>query len=1017
MTEKFNVLVKDVENLSRALTKARTSQMMINGSPQVNTGTYLSAYYSLETPLFKKVMDNKPTDSKPVDGELRKNQLPYIFNDSKGVKVKNLKDSTRNDELSEREVYRKYLTSISSDYLRLASYIYSKETSLKIADVSRGNSFSFGSVRKVSSSRPATDLDIIEYKANFLTKDVSNKGRDPEDLSCYKIVYITDENDDSFLMFNLLMVANKKLGFDIKTVTVEEFENGDYTDHFILVESDVNEFLSQQSNVPLEIKKNFKFGSGEEVLVVSDFYYEDASGNKYVNKKTSEISDNSRSLIDGKYFILSEDFFDLFMKSIQMSISLVGVVNDGDHKRTFTTVDVISFCMATTFDLQYPIEVGSVLSSGGILNKHFVNLTEYKRIIHDSVSELMGGDYDDVDSGMDSNYDEFRSDITLITDLGKSLELAKESGRYNGCMFRDVEINSIINGLEKYNRNNVVVVGESGVGISTLLFGLTEKIIDGGSAKLSGRPLYLVNYQEIISGTRLRGEFEDRINKIKKEAVARNAIVVIEDIGTSDNDNGNLETIKSQLSKNVSLIMISSNKDFIKHQAFFKNFVRVSVEPLSVEQSVEVLLDWRSIYEEFHNVSFSNSILSQIVDLSDRYISSQKLPYKALNLMDLVGAKKSDLGLSEQVDINIDDVVEVLAKISKIDKSSIHITEISDGVDLDLSISKQIIGNLDTKLRSSIFGQDNAVDAVVSSILVARSGLGDNTKPMASFLFVGPTGVGKTELVKVMAKELSMNLVRIDMSEYMDKTSVNKLIGSSAGYVGYGDGGLLTNQVFNNPNSIILLDEVEKGHPDVLNIFLQILDNGVATDGSGNAVSFKNCIIVMTSNAGVKKTVDEKNVIAFSGTSVNPNDSRKSGINMEQVEKTFSPEFRNRIDMIVEFNYINKDSIDSIINKSLEILYEKVKMYGVDVKIGDDVMSLIREKGYNRDLGARPLYRYVKDNIIKNVAKVLMSEKIIKGDTIETFVIDGEIFAKLSKKVKPAKKAKSLKVEVERVLN
>lgn len=1000
MSKDLSITFKDMDNLSKTFRDARTAQNLVNRSVFINSATFLASYFRLGTEVFHNLIENDFDDDSK--------SLPDMFNLKNGL------------NLSGKAVKDRYVSSLTSKLVVLGSYIFSYDPSLRIADLSEKGKLSFINVTLEKKSTTATESDIKKFKSTFLQNDISKKGRDSSDLSCFKVLCILDDSDESHSIYEHFTMANSLLGFDISFIKEDDFDKvgvAGFEDTFILFPSDINKFLSKQSLVPIEI--NYDCNGMEDILVINEEHFKDEKGFVYLDKPANTLGNGVRSILDGDYFMLSEDFFELFQKSVQKSISLVGVSVDSDNnKSTFTTLDIIAFCISSIFDLVFDhnYEDDGILNLTEIFEQHFIDLKKYKGIIHESVIDYIdgGGESFDDESGADgfSGYGR-ESKGSLMYSVDDMVSEGRKSGRFNGCMFRDSEIEEIINGVEKYNRNNVVIVGDSGVGLTTLVYGLSEAINNGKSSKLKDRKVFLVNYQEVISGTRFRGEFEERISNIKKNALANNAIVVIEDIGVGDSDSGNLETIKSQLSKEVSLLILASNKDYVKHQRFFKSFTRVNVEPLSIEQTVSLLLENKSNYEDFHNVSFSKNLISQIVDLSDRYISDQKLPQKSINLLDLVGAKLSDVDSEDRIVADVGTVVDVLARLSKIDKSGIHITESFEDSNLDLSVSKQIIGNLDKKLRSTIFGQDKAIDSVVSSVLVARSGLGDDTKPMASLLFVGPTGVGKTELVKVMSKELSMNLIRLDMSEFMDKTSVNKLIGSSAGYVGYGEGGLLTNQVFNNPNSIILLDEVEKSHQDVLNIFLQILDNGYATDGSGNEINFRNCIIIMTSNSGVKRTVDEKNTISFAGMS-SSTDISDSGIDMEQVEKTFSPEFRNRIDMIVEFNYITETSINSIIEKSLESLHEKIKPYGVTVDIGSDVIDLIREKGYNRELGARPLYRYVKDNVIKSVAMLLIGEAVKKGDVVRAYTDGDKIISEIVKKKpkRPAVKVNSIKDKV-----
>lgn len=523
---------------------------------------------------------------------------------------------------------------------------------------------------------------------------------------------------------------------------------------------------------------------------------------------------------------------------------------------------------------------------------------------------------------------------------------------------RQEEIERTCHILCRKFKNNPIHIGEPGVGKTAITYGLAKKILAGDVPnKLKNNHVYELDLAGMMAGTEYRGEFEARLkallNGLEKET---NCILYIDEIhtlvGAGETSNSKLgasNIIKKYLTKGTIKFIGATTRDeytkyFEKDKALSRRFMVVDIEEPSRDDAIRILEGLKGYYEEFHNVTYTDEALSAAVDLSIRHIHDRFLPDKAIDLIDEAGAYINSHDMEDR-EVTETLIGEIIAKNCKIPSNVVQKDELAS------------LRTLDKKLSEEVFGQDNAIKAVSMAVKMSRAGLADDEKPTASFLFVGPTGTGKTLLARTLAKELDCELVRFDMSEYQEAHTVSKLIGSPAGYVGYEEEGLLTQAVRNNPNCVLLFDEIEKAHKKVYDIMLQIMDYGMLTDNKGKKISFRNAIIIFTSNAGAAQA--EKGAIGF-GNSV-PSNKQKT---MEKaVKDTFSPEFRNRLSGIVTFNYLTEDMARLIVKNELKKLDKKLLRKSIVVEYSQNVYDYILERGFNVDMGAREIGRVIEQDI------------------------------------------------------
>lgn len=570
---------------------------------------------------------------------------------------------------------------------------------------------------------------------------------------------------------------------------------------------------------------------------------------------------------------------------------------------------------------------------------------------------------------------------SFVTDLTEQAA----QGKLEPMIGRVEEVDRIEEILSRRKKNNPIIVGDAGVGKTAVVEGLAQKIASGNiHESLKGFKVLSLDVNGMVAGTKFRGDLEDRVKKIIDAVSNNNTILFIDEIHSiisSGKSEGGMDignTLKPYLSSGkIRCIGATTTEEyrqvFEKNSALSRRFNKVDLDELSPEATLHVLKQIKSQYEKGHGVVYEDAAIASIVNLSARFLHNKKFPDKAIDVLDETGAY-AKLRMTEKV-VTVALVEEVISKMAKQPVKEV------EGV-----ISEQL-KNLDSNIKKQIFGQDGAVEKIVDAIVLNKSGFGSADKPIGSYLFIGPTGVGKTELAKQLAKEMNMSLLRFDMSEYMESHTVSKLIGAPAGYVGHGKGGLLTEQVNKNPYSVILLDEFEKANPDVFNAFLQVLDYGFMTDSEGRKIDFRNTVIIMTSNAGIKLSAQEKNGIGF----VKNEQVVSSLVNWDQVNKIFAPEFRNRLDGMVEFKAIDKDMILNIVNKNLAPIYAEAAKKGFTLEVEKAVLDELSVKGYEPAMGARPVARVVRELIALPLAKLVTFTQLPEKSVIQAVMKDGKV--------------------------
>tara|TARA_B100000029_G_scaffold283923_1_gene277623 strand:- start:14761 stop:17034 length:2274 start_codon:yes stop_codon:yes gene_type:complete len=539
---------------------------------------------------------------------------------------------------------------------------------------------------------------------------------------------------------------------------------------------------------------------------------------------------------------------------------------------------------------------------------------------------------------------------------------------------RNNEIDRTIQILSRRLKNNPLLVGEPGVGKTAIAEGLAFRIFKKEvPAFLYNAVIYQLDLGTLIAGTKYRGDFEERLKKVIKNITSsKKNILFIDEIhtivGAGATTSGSIDAsniLKPFLSNGqIRCIGSTTYKEyrnyFDKDKAFSRRFQKIDVDEPSLGECFEILKGIKNYYERFHGFKYTNEALKYSIDLSNRYISQKKLPDKAIDIIDEAGAYKK-IFFNDKKEINAEDIINTVSRIVKIPINSIN--------DQKNSITK----NLDKKIKKLIFGQDKAIDNLIRSVKISKAGLSDPEKPIGCFLFTGPTGVGKTELAKQLSNSLGSKFVRLDMSEYSEKHSVARLIGSPPGYVGFDQGGLLTEAVDQNPHSVVLFDEIEKAHYDLFNILLQVMDYGKLTDNNGKSVNFRNVILILTTNIGGDNLFKKK--LGFNITKEKKN-------NDEEIKFFFKPEFRNRLDSIISFNSLSKKIVLKIVNKFLEQLEKKLLEKNILVSFSNEVKNYLVLNGFSETYGARPLARIIQLKIKEPIADYLLS----KSDKSKTFL-------------------------------
>lgn len=574
---------------------------------------------------------------------------------------------------------------------------------------------------------------------------------------------------------------------------------------------------------------------------------------------------------------------------------------------------------------------------------------------------------------------------TPLEEFAANLNQLAREGRIDPLIGREAEIERTLQVLCRRRKNNPLYVGEAGVGKTALAEGLAWRIVEGDVPEvLKDATVYSLDLGALVAGTKYRGDFEKRlkavVNQVKKE---QNAILFIDEIhtiiGAGSASGGTMDAsnlIKPALQTGELRCIGSTTFQeyrgvFEKDRALARRFQKIDVVEPTVAEAVAILNGLKAKFEAHHEVSYSADALQAAVDLSVKHIGDRLLPDKAIDVIDEAGARQRLMTEDKRKNlIDVEEVELIVAKMARIPPKQVSASD------------KDVLKNLERNLKMVIFGQDPAIESLVASIKLARSGLGNPDKPIGNFLFAGPTGVGKTEVTKQLALQLGIELVRFDMSEYMEPHSVSRLIGAPPGYVGFDQGGLLTEKIVKTPHCVLLLDEIEKAHPDVFNILLQVMDRGVLTDTNGREANFRNVIVVMTTNAGAAQAA--RRTIGF----VEQNHSSDA---LEAIRKAFTPEFRNRLDAIVQFSALGFDHILRVVDKFLIELESQLQEKNVALSATPEARQWLAEHGFDPQMGARPMARLLQDKIKRPLADELLFGKLVGGGRVTVGVVDGAL--------------------------
>ena len=561
-----------------------------------------------------------------------------------------------------------------------------------------------------------------------------------------------------------------------------------------------------------------------------------------------------------------------------------------------------------------------------------------------------------------------------------------------------MELERVIQTLCRRRKNNPLLVGEAGVGKTAIAEGLARYIIEGDVPDiLKDAHVYALDMGSLLAGTKYRGDFEQRLKAVLKELKdAPNAVLFIDEIhtligagaasgGTMDASNLLKPALSSGALKCIGATTYQEYRGiFEKDSALSRRFQKIDVSEPSVEQTIEILKGLKSRFEDHHSIKYSAAAITSAAELSSRFINDRHLPDKAIDVLDEAGAAQRILPKSKQKKIvGKHEIEEIIAKIARIPTRTVSHDD------------KNALKNLDRDLKATVFGQDKAIDMLARAIKMSRSGLGNPQKPIGSFLFSGPTGVGKTEVARQLAYIMGMPIHRFDMSEYMERHAVSRLIGAPPGYVGFDQGGLLTEAISKQPHCVLLLDEIEKAHPDIFNILLQVMDHGTLTDNNGRKADFRNVVIIMTTNAGAEAL--NKSQIGFTKAA-----SAAVGDEMADIKKMFTPEFRNRLDAIVSFASLSKEVILRVVDKFLMQLEEQLHEKKVDPLFTDALKEHLAENGFDPLMGARPMARLIQDTIRSALADELLFGKLANGGKVTVDVKDGKVVLEFEEEPVPA---------------
>jgi len=570
---------------------------------------------------------------------------------------------------------------------------------------------------------------------------------------------------------------------------------------------------------------------------------------------------------------------------------------------------------------------------------------------------------------------------SALADFCVNLNDKARAGKIDPLIGRDSELRRTIQVLCRRSKNNPIYVGDAGVGKTAIAEGLARKIIEGDVPEvLREAVIYALDMGSLLAGTRYRGDFEERLKAVMKELEKHpDAILFIDEIhtviGAGATSGGALDAsnlLKPALaSGNIRCIGSTTYKEyrqfFEKDRALVRRFQKIDVAEPTIPDAIEIVKGLRPYFEDYHKLKYTDEALKAAVELSARYINDRKLPDKAIDVIDETGASQMLLTPeNRKTVIDVEDIEQTIATMARIPPKSVSKSD------------SELLANLESNLKTVVFGQDMAITALASAIKLARAGLREPEKPIGSYLFTGPTGVGKTEVAKQLADTLGVELLRFDMSEYMERHTVSRLIGAPPGYVGFDQGGLLTDGVDQHPHCVVLLDEIEKAHPDLFNILLQVMDHGKLTDHNGKSVDFRNVILIMTSNVGAMEL--QKSPIGFGR-------KREAGDDEEAINRMFTPEFRNRLDAIISFGPLPPAVVRRVVEKFVLQLEGQLAERGVTIELTPEAAEWLAVRGYDERMGARPLGRVIQEHVKKPLADQVLFGELVNGGSVTVAVV------------------------------
>ncbi|MFT7223507.1 MAG: ATP-dependent Clp protease ATP-binding subunit ClpA [Cellvibrionaceae bacterium] len=589
--------------------------------------------------------------------------------------------------------------------------------------------------------------------------------------------------------------------------------------------------------------------------------------------------------------------------------------------------------------------------------------------------------------------EEVPADADPLESYATDLNARAKKGLIDPLIGRDSEVERVAQILVRRRKNNPLLVGESGVGKTAIIEGLAKRIVDGDVPQvLEGSVVYSLDMGSLLAGTKYRGDFEKRLKALLAELQKREKSILFIDeihtiIGAGAASGGVMDAsnlLKPLLSSGEIRCVGSTTFQeyrgiFDKDRALSRRFQKIDVNEPSVSDTYKILKGLKSRFEQHHNIKYTNAALRSAAELSSRYITDRFMPDKAIDVIDEAGAYQQLLPTSKRKkQLGSHDIENIIAKIARIPAKTVSSSDLEQ------------LRKLDSTLKMTVFGQDPAIDALSTAIKLSRAGLSTADKPIGSFLFAGPTGVGKTELCKQLAKTMGVELIRFDMSEYMERHTVSRLIGAPPGYVGFDQGGLLTEAVTKHPHSVLLLDEIEKAHPEVFNLLLQVMDHGTLTDNNGRKADFRNVVIIMTTNAGAEE---------MSRSSIGFTTQDHSSDGMEVLKKVFTPEFRNRLDSVVQFSALSKSVVKTVVDKFLVQLQSQLDEKQVVLNVDEEARNWLAESGYDEKMGARPMARLIQEKLKKPLAEMVLFGELDKGGSVSVSVTDDDIVLTVEKQL------------------